>query len=591
MDLPTKLTDEETRVVQEALTGRPEWLELAHALEEAGKSRDGEALRMLSLAFVYDLVPPSQDGRRDAVGGPYASMFESKEGIYPPRPAEVVEEVRSIWRSARERVEDPIVCARVSDLLYVAGGKSAHADGRRGARALAALADEPEREPLSRAVCAARSIEIFVELNDRQGLADTLEIAKRVATDLLDQKHPGPPLSVLGSLVGLKKDLRPDGLEDLLTKAIERFPAGHAGESALELAAEASGDPERQKELRRRQLQLRVDEAAAAEGLAKVTFLQRAIDLASRFGFTREMEELLKEQQDIPKEDLGFESMEVSVDVPTEPVRKQIDHIVGSGAKDIFEALFRLGIFGPPGGANADMDREVEAQEEESPMAFLFPHSYFGQETSAPTYLASDEENKRLMNRARQRGIHVEFYGRFLYAPMIDEAIDRHGRPTHEDLAKHFSTELIGEVRGERIARAVELFWDEEYDESAHLIVPRLESILREVARLNGVLIVKRAQEGRFGGVVSLNAILSKLRELYDPEPWFDYLEALLCDPLAINLRNDIAHGLLERVGGVQAALLIQAACRLTLMGPVSDSPEEPSPPPQRGDEEDGATG
>src|ERR1700704_6375969 len=116
MDLPRQLSDEETQAVREAITGRPDWLELAHALEEASKAREGEALRMLSLAFVYDLIPPSQDGRRDAVGGPYASMFESKEGTYPPRPAEVIEEVRSVWRSARERVEDPIVGARVSDL-------------------------------------------------------------------------------------------------------------------------------------------------------------------------------------------------------------------------------------------------------------------------------------------------------------------------------------------------------------------------------------------------------------------------------------------------------------------------------------------
>lgn len=587
MNLPEQLTDEEAQVVREALTGRPGWLDLAHTLERAAKSKESEALQMLSLAFVYDLVGPRQDRRRAAAGGPYASMFESKEGIFPPRPAEVAEEGTAVWQSARERLDDPIVGARVSDLLYVAKGKAAHEDGRRAARELAELADEPDREPLSRADCVARSIEILVELNDREGLAQILNTAERVALDLLRQEHPGPPLNVLRALVGLKRDLRPDGLEELLIEAVDRFPAGHAGESALELAATASGDPDRQKELRRRQLQMRMDEAKAAEGLAKVTFLQRAIDLASRFGFPQEMEALLKEQQDLPKEELEFESMEATVDVPTDPIRRQIDHIVGSGAKDIFEALVRLGAFGPPGGSNADMDREVEAQEKESPMAFLFPHTYFGQETSAPTYLASDEENKRLMSRGRQRGLHVEFYGEFLYARMLHQAIERHGRASHEELAQHFSTELIGAGRGERIARAVELFWDEEYDESAHLIVPRLESILRDVARLNGILIVKRAQEGRFGGVVSLNVVLAKLRELYEPEPWFDYLEALLCDPLAINLRNDIAHGLLERVGGVGAALLIQAACRLTLMGPASASPDEPPSPPQDGDEED----
>jgi hypothetical protein len=589
MSLPTQLQEAELSVVREALTGRPDWLDLAHALEEAAKARESEALRMLSLAFVYDLIPPSQDGRRATAGGPYASMFESKEGIYPPRPAEVIDEVRSVWRSAREQIGDPIVGARISDLLYVAEGKSAHAEGRRAARELAKMAGEPEREPLNRGACVARSLEILVQLNDREGLAEILETAERVATELLEQEHPGPPLSILRALVKLKKDLRPEGLEDLLEKAMERFPAGHAGESVLELAAEASGHPERQKELRRRQLQLRVDEANAAEGLAKVTFLQRAIDFALRFGFSREADALLKEQQDLPKEELGFESIEASVDVPTEAIRKQVDHIVGQRAKNIFEAFTRLGAFGPPGGANSDIDREVQAQEEESPLAFLFPHTSFGQETSAPTYLASDEASKRLMSRGRQRMYHLEFYGRFLYARMLHEAIEHHGRPSHEELAQYFSTELFGENRGERIARAVEFFWDEEYDESAHLIVPRLESILRDMARVSEITIVKPAQEGRFGGVVSLNVILGKLRELFEPAPWFDYLEALLCDPLAFNLRNEISHGLLPRVGGVEAALLIQAACHLALMAPKPELPDR-SPPPGSGDEMDAET-
>jgi hypothetical protein len=578
MALPTQLNEDEQTVLHEALTGRPEWPDLARTLEEAANARSSDALRMLSLAFVYDLIAPQDDGRRANVGGPYASMQETEEGIYPPRPAEVLEEVRSVWRSARERVEDPIIGARVSDLLYVGEGKSAHADGRRAARELAALAGGSEREPLSRAVCMARSIEILVELNDREVLGEVLEAAEGVARDLLDQEHPGPPLSVLRVLVGLKKDRRPAGLQVLLTQATGRFPAGHAGESALDLAAEAADDPERQEELRRRQLQLRIDEADASEGLAKVTMLQRAIEFARRFGFTREMEELLKQQQDLPREDLGFESMEESIELPTEEIREQVDLIVGSHAADIFEALKRLGDFGPPGGSHADIDREVEEQVKESPLLNLFSHSMFGTETSAPTFVAGTDESKRLMSRGRQRQFHIGFYGQILYAPMLDEAVDHHGRPSHDELAGHFATDLIGEIRGERIARAVEFFWDEEYDESAHLIVPRLESILRDVARVSGIPIVRPAEEGRFTGVVSLNVVLAKLRELYEM-PWFDYLEALLCDPLATNLRNDIAHGIRQRVGGVESALLIQAACHLTLIRATERS-EKPSPVP-----------
>lgn len=56
---------------------------------------------------------------------------------------------------------------------------------------------------------------------------------------------------------------------------------------------------------------------------------------------------------------------------------------------------------------------------------------------------------------------------------------------------------------------------------------------------------------------------MAKLRELQPDTPWLDYLEALLCDPVAINLRNNIAHGIVGHVGRVEAALLLQASCFL----------------------------
>lgn len=51
---------------------------------------------------------------------------------------------------------------------------------------------------------------------------------------------------------------------------------------------------------------------------------------------------------------------------------------------------------------------------------------------------------------------------------------------------------------------------------------------------------------------------------------WLDDLEALLCDPLALNLQDAIAHGVGETVPGVHAALLLHAACALANLRPAS---------------------
>lgn len=123
-------------------------------------------------------------------------------------------------------------------------------------------------------------------------------------------------------------------------------------------------------------------------------------------------------------------------------------------------------------------------------------------------FIAASEDSKRLLARARQRKLHADFYGALLIAPMLDEIKARHG-PSRDALTKHFATELIGEERGERFARSVELFWEEQYDESAHVLAPRLESVLRELARAVGITIVKPAEEGKFGGVITLGRVMS----------------------------------------------------------------------------------
>jgi len=563
--LPDALTEGEIRVVTDALVGRPGWLELARALEAAADVHGSDGLRMLSLAFVYDLVDPAREGRRATAGGPYASMLESDAGAFPPRPADVVGEVRAVWRACRDGVNDPIVGARLGDLLYVAAGKEAYEDGRSGARALVDLGRASEWAALDRALCMARAMEVMTELNDRDALASAVIDAVALVDELLGQEHPGPPFIVLRALVALKPKRRPDDLDELLDRVVDRFENHQAKEGALDLAALATGDEQRRQALRGRQLEVRIDAVRAAEGLAKVSVLQRAIELARRYGFAAEAAELLKQQQDLPREHLGFESMETSVEVPTEAVRAQVDLIVGSRADDVFDALDRLGAFGPPGGSNDDVDRDVEQQNEDYPIQALFGRQLFSPHSSVPDFIANDPESKRLLGRGRERQLYANYYGGVLIAPMLDEVAARHGRPSHEQLTAHFSTELIGAERGERLARAVELFWDHQYDDAAHVIVPRLESILREIAGRDGITIVKPAQEGRFGGVVSLKVVMVKLRDLYADTPWLDYLEALMCDPLAINLRNDIAHGLAGRVGGVNAALLIHAACYLAV--------------------------
>jgi hypothetical protein len=557
------LSAAEVEAVHAALVSRPDWLSLARALEDPANSLDSASLKRLSEAFTYDLVDPSQNARRSTAGGPYATMFESEAGAYPPRPGDVDAEVQAFWKAAAEQFEDPIVGARLNDLQYVAQGKSAHVQGRAAAGSLVALAETEAWTALERAVCLARALEILRELNDGTKLGVASTVGVTLVRELANQEHPGPPMAVFRALMASGPKRRPPEIDALADLLVERYADTPAHPGILALAAEATADPQRRQALRVRQLDERIREARAAEGLVKVSFLQRAIDFARRHGFTEEADKLLREQQELPRDDLGFETITESVELPTEAVRIEVDRVVGSGAADLFVALEQLGSLPPPGESAEAIEEEVEEATRLSPVANLFGHQLFSREASTPNFIANSDEDKRALARGQAWGRHASFWGGVLLGPMLVEARERHGQPDRDALAAHFATEVIGEERGERIARSFQLFWDEEFDDSAHVLVSRLEAILRDVARRSDITIVKPAQEGRFAGVISLNQIMDKLLELTGDAPWLSYLRALLCDPLAVNLRNDIAHGLAGRVGPVQAALLLQAACFL----------------------------
>jgi hypothetical protein len=72
----------------------------------------------------------------------------------------------------------------------------------------------------------------------------------------------------------------------------------------------------------------------------------------------------------------------------------------------------------------------------------------------------------------------------------------------------------------------------------------------------------------RPGGVRSLGEILGALEGRLPTAGWRAHLQNLLSDPLGLNLRNVIAHGLRGEIGREDAALLIHAACFLRLLEP-----------------------
>lgn len=72
--------------------------------------------------------------------------------------------------------------------------------------------------------------------------------------------------------------------------------------------------------------------------------------------------------------------------------------------------------------------------------------------------------------------------------------------PSHDELTELFAGELVDVDAAERMARALELYWDGYPDESAHLLVPRIEQVIRGLARRPGVPVYREPIGNEPGG-------------------------------------------------------------------------------------------
>jgi hypothetical protein len=152
-----------------------------------------------------------------------------------------------------------------------------------------------------------------------------------------------------------------------------------------------------------------------------------------------------------------------------------------------------------------------------------------------------------------------------LFTIALREARRRFGDPTHEEFAAAFTTELIDPVVADMLAHGAQLILTGDCDAGANVVLPRVETIIRNMVRRTGQAVIVEPSGDVPGGVRSLGVLLNQLRGALD-EGWRRYLVNALVDPLGLNLRNRALHGLLDRVDESEATVVLHIAAYLTLL-------------------------
>jgi hypothetical protein len=272
-------------------------------------------------------------------------------------------------------------------------------------------------------------------------------------------------------------------------------------------------------------------------------------------------EEILLELQSMTVEELDLKAISAEVSVPAEEIDKAVLYVVGDD--DWRGALRRLGAQGPPTGHVEENEAAVQKAAQEFPLRRLFPTQVIGPHRGL-VFMASTEEEKQRLDLVQQEGL-----GLVLFAPLavrlLAEILARYGPPPQKELAGFLAEGPIEPDRAERLAQAIGYYCRDEHDAAGHLLAPRLEAAIRHLCVQLGIPVTRPPRGAEPGGVVTLGALLDDLRGRMD-ESWRRYLAHVLSDPLGLNLRNEITHGLIPAVDQQRAALLIHAACYLAVL-------------------------
>jgi hypothetical protein len=567
------------RLVRESLSGATALYGATQPLRDAVESED-DPIKALVWAFEYDLTQPDEADRR-ATWGVWAPWFEGNGVAYPPPLATVADEHVALWAEVVASLDDiPIPAARLHDLLWEkrwGDRPDLHARAAiEGYLVVAGIVGED----LERAYVLLRALELARAIKDNDRISALISlIIPAIETSLAaSEAQPGVSLSFIEALLALPKAMQPPELDDLLSSARDVYSKDPwILQNVLDLMATRTADDSTQNEYHSAQVDAWRGKAESATGVVKLTFLRRAQELARLHGMNEEAKEIDLEIQSLSPSDLDLKEFSTTVSVPQEVIDDAINRLLGA---DWEESLTRFGAIGPPSG---DYDKnlvQVEQSMKNFPLQYLFSKTIIGPFNMPIKEIAGEAQHRdQALIQQEVFSISVEAHIR---ADALDRMCERHGDVAHEDLAKLFETPLIPRDVADRVARALELYREGSFDESAHVLLPRIEAILRNIVRSMNMTIVRPPRGESPGGVRLLGELINSLTGRLD-ESWRRYLRTALIEPTGLNLRNSLLHGLVPSAERAQAAILIQIAAYLRLVRIGDPTPASENKHPEQG--------
>lgn len=539
-----------------------------------------DAMRAVSLALTYML--PHGDGVGREGYGPFVPMWEFDGEAAAPPLADVPEEMFALWADLAERCESPSARARFNDLLWSARRKPRpDINAREAAQAYIEVtgiewpsaSTEGAVEDIHlkwsgfrRAACLRRAHRIAREVGDSALIAKAEGFVVESATKAVaNGASAGTILSLLRTLVQVTPEERRGEARAIVDAAKAQFDSSdHVFDELTELQVSLSISDGERRALRLEQVDTWVTRAHQSDGLGRLIELQKALEYARLHGLSERLDDLRAELDKTDPDTYQLGKISAPIDMDAGEVEKYLQGYVRDEGWESSLTAFGYTHGSPPSGELEKNLAFIEEMQAQTPLQFLFP-TILMDDGGRPIAHAVSNEDKAHLALLRHEALGISLWGTWS-VEILRRIQETFGTPTESDLVTFFTTEVIPEATAERIARAHILYFYGHYDECAHVLVPRIEAVIRQLCLRLGIPVARETFGKDAGGVAPLGALLLELAGRGLDESWLRYLVNALTEPAGMNLRNRICHGLIDVVGQAEAAILLHIIHYLRLL-------------------------
>lgn len=527
----------------------------AKRMEEAG-----EVVKARSLRYLAALC--SMHFKLDDPSAPFGPMVIFGDGSRTMLPKDLTDEEVTAIQELYPSVGDPELRARLADVLWL--GIRDYRAAEVAVQAYLESANRLENPDSWVSGCnrIERAFQLARALNNKKLIEETV----RHIEGLLDKYKGEDPKFLSAKLMGLLLSFRRgdaekySGFAERAANRAEDQKEWHRAENYWTIAAQwrrITGDAEGERRFRELAAETFVKAAdAVPSAMVAGAHLESAIEAYRRLGNkarAKELHERLIETQNKAIGEMKAVSTEINL---SESSRKARELVKG---KNLLEAILALSMIAQIPFVK-ELRQLVEWIAKEHPIQYLFHMVVFSEEgkkvASRPSMLSDDAEEREEAVRAemyRQATLYQQTSAVGIIEPARDQILLEHN-PRIEDLLPLLTSNSFVPPGRERLyAKGFYHGVHGDFIAAIHILVPQLENSFRYVLRNHGVVVsglnAKGVQEQYDLGVLLQ---MKEFEEIFGEDLTFD-LKGLLISRFGTNLRNRLAHGLLED-GFFQAA-------------------------------------